>query len=166
MKSADGGAADAAVLINVDRAADRGQTVEGTLPLHRLPRLAAVHDEQRGADDGTDDRGTRASDVVSYALHFSRDSQSRAIVDGTVSATVAACCQRCLRPMRQQVSATVDAVLLPAGTQPTRELDAIDWIELEREAMNIAAFCDEELLLAMPVITRHDEDDEACQPRE
>lgn len=105
----------------------------------------------------------RPAGVVRYELHFAPDQEEGRIrVTGHLGAELDAICQRCLQPFRLPLEADVNVSVadspLPA-TQPGSSLDQ-DASELDEADLdglgNLADLVEDELLLAIPFLPRHE----------
>ncbi|MCH8847054.1 MAG: DUF177 domain-containing protein [Proteobacteria bacterium] len=130
------------------RLAKTGKELSGSYDLHQLLRVNAL----LGADpDGQ----------VSFRLKFFRDDESRLFcIIGRLEAMLPLVCQRCLQPMQHQlggivnmaiVSDEAEAESLPAQFEPYIESGL---------PVKLQDFVEDELLLAMPLVSLHEE--KAC----
>lgn len=128
--------------INPLRLAEHEETITGQLPLKLFHRLS---------DLLIDDEG-----VVKINLRFGRDAQYYHYVLGFISSTLILRCQRCLQPIEYPIAITVSlspvfsletAKKLPAHYEPL-------WLETEQ--IEVVEMIEEELLLALPLIPKHD----------
>lgn len=119
---------------------------EGTVDSTKLPRLSEVLSEPNHA--------------IPYLLTFSRDTHGRYLVTCSIATTLQVVCQRCAGPL--DLAVEVDSTLcviaddklaekLPQSYEPLVTTDAGMFSPLE--------VIEEELLLAIPMIPRHDETD-------
>ena len=136
------------------RAVKNGLSLTGEVALSQLPRLASV---VLGGRDGSEAR-------VSYELRFERDRDGRALVNGRVQSCLRLPCQRCLG----EVGIAIDAPLrlgLINHDQVAGELpDDLDPLVITDERLDLLALIEDELLLAIPTVPRHDAG--FCQPPE
>lgn len=133
--------------------ADAGQTLSGPVAVKNLPRLQAA---------------ALAVEVVQAELCFSRDPAGRCLIAGTASAEVTQTCQRCMEPVNFPVE-TEFTLLVISSEQEAKQLPETlpgdpEPIIQERRLMDAAALVEDELLLALPLITRHD-DSLSCGPQ-
>jgi uncharacterized protein len=126
------------------RAADKRAAFAGRLPLSRLTRL-------RGLLFGT-------SGDVAYRLEFYRDEGWRAIVRGSIRATLYQECQRCLETVAHEADVRI---ALAVVTDDSAEVPGQhDPLVVEEGFVHPLALIEDELLLDLPQIPRHDPD--AC----
>ncbi|MDJ0759714.1 MAG: DUF177 domain-containing protein [Woeseiaceae bacterium] len=112
-------------------------------------------------DDGQMPENWRES-VVSGELVFGFAAQQPQAVTltGHVDATVDAVCQRSLEPFSVPLSAELK-LLLQAPGDDAPDLDGFDVWELEETTFRPVDIVDEVLVMAMPMIARHDVADSA-----
>ena len=102
----------------------------------------------------------RDADVVGQLRFGFADAQDRLpALEGEVSATVDAVCQRCLEPMKQPLA--VDMRLLFAEAGPDAVEDGYEVWEMDEERLRPLDLVEEVLIMAMPLATLH-ESDAAC----
>ncbi len=133
--------------VNVARLAARSARVDSVTPVSAMERFRTVL---------ADDSGT-----VESALAFSVDEQSRMKVSGTARAGVQVVCQRCLEPMPLVVEAAFELLLFDNETADDVGSDAV---VVERGEVSPLELVEDELILAMPIVTRHG-DGEHCAAR-
>lgn len=122
--------------------AERGRSYQGTIPFSQLDRLS---------DSLIDDRGE-----VRYALTFAKEDKVY-MVTGQLKADLFLECSVCLDKMVYSVEAHTklgivssfdEAALLPEAYEPLLVVDG---------QLRIKEIIEEELLLAIPIIPRHEE---------
>jgi len=95
--------------------------------------------------------------VARATLSFSVDDERRLRIQGQVSAEVNVVCQRCLNPMSIQLDDQVDLVMVSSEEQAKQLPAALDpWICTEDQTLVPADIVEEQLILAMPIVTMHD----------
>ena len=104
----------------------------------------------------------RPEGAVRYELHFAPEQEGRVRVTGHLGAELGAVCQRCLQPFRLPLEVEVSVAVADsplAATRPgsstdqdTSEPDVADADELA----SLADLIEEELLLAIPFLPRHE----------
>lgn len=126
----------------------RGLEFEGHLGPEDLPRL-------------------RADALPGYPLRvhaqffLERGSLDEMRLRGTITGELWQTCQRCLQPMAWEFRLEADAVLLDPEDTPAGLSEDDDCIELEADGrLRPAAWVEEEILLAWPLVPRHTH----CQP--
>jgi uncharacterized protein len=96
--------------------------------------------------------------VARASLHFLVDEERRLRIQGQVSAEVNVVCQRCLKPMTIQLHDTVDLVMISSEAQVRTLPAALDpWLCAEDESLVPARIVEEQLILAMPIVTMHEQ---------
>ncbi|MBM4234041.1 MAG: DNA-binding protein [Gammaproteobacteria bacterium] len=136
--------------VDVDHLADAGEVREIDLPLVDLPRLVP-------ALAGTE--GTAHCRIV-----FSRE-RGQPMAEVSVQARLGLRCQRCLQPVWLAVD-DVSKVWLVTDPERAEELDpGIEPTLAPEGRIALRDLAEEELLLAVPLVPRHD-DDTQCVPSE
>jgi len=129
------------------RLARSHRLLSGRLPLSRMRRLAESIEDEAGNID--------------IDLKFDVDMNGVAILEGQVSCSLQLRCQRCMQPMTWPV----DVAFKLALVESEAELDALgeqyEPLLLEDDLVSIADIVEDELLLALPIVPRHAEDE--CQ---
>ncbi len=130
------------------RLAKTGKELSGSYDLHQLSRINALLEADPGGQ-------------VSFRLKFSMDEESRLFcVVGGLEAMLPLVCQRCLQPMQRQVGGIVNMAIvsdeaeaesLPAQFEPYIDTGI---------PVKLQDFVEDELLLAMPLVSLHEE--KAC----
>lgn len=127
------------------RLAALGRTLNGSLPLSRMPRLqAAVADSTNSSPD-----------YAAFELTFGRDASRRDVVEGRVRAQLRLQCQRCNGVLDLQVSSRFALGVVTGLEQASRLPEGLEPLLLESEEIDPAVLVEDELLLAMPVVPRH-----------
>lgn len=94
---------------------------------------------------------------VNAALLFEVDSERRLRILGSVSADVSAVCQRCLQPMKLYLDDKIDLVLVSTDAQSKVLPVTLDpWFCGEDELLSPADIIEEQLILAMPIVSMHE----------
>lgn len=123
--------------------AQQGVSLEGFIPVARLPRLVGALVQTDG--------------LVHVKLDFNIGKDGKRVVTGNANAGLALVCQRCLAPVttmtRCEISLAIlwdeeDAKALPAHLDP--------WIVGEGSA-DLYEMVEEELLLNLPAVAYHEE---------
>jgi uncharacterized protein len=125
------------------RLADEGAELHGVLGLRGMPRLM----EQCADDSGT----------VSIALVFERGARGVRQMHGSLRAEVPLVCQRCLQLFRLPISAEPWLILLKPGEPSAIPADEADTLVVSKP-LPLSEIVEVELLLAMPMIPRHEPD--------
>jgi uncharacterized protein len=133
--------------IDVAALASRGEVLQGRTPLKEMPRLCDAGDDRDG--------------VVEWSVRGSRLSRpgGEAVIGLELDAAtvVQRACQRCLEPLR--VALHVNRCLhFVRGEDEAARLDAEgdeDFLALQ-PALDLVELIEDELLLALPIVPRHD----------
>ena len=134
-------------LIDPRKFADQGIQIDGETSIGNLPRLAEYRDSNH--------------EMVTVSLQFGRDEDDRRRITGTVNASLAMPCQRCLEPVTYQIEAHVDLVMVWDEEQMKALPEHLDPMMVSEEKMPLADLLEEEVLLAMPLVALH----ETCPTR-
>lgn len=107
---------------------------------------------QRFCESLLDDTGT-----VTAELLFEVDSERRFRILGNVTADVNVVCQRCLQPMTLHLDDKIDLVLVSTDAQSKVLPATLDpWFCGEDELLSPADIIEEQLILAMPIVSMHE----------
>jgi len=99
--------------------------------------------------------------IADVVLDFDVDEQGVRHAAGTVSADVKVLCQRCLLPMDLQVSAEVDVAFVHDDAQAVHLPKQYEPVIVDDEnCVDLLDVVEDDLLLALPLVTYHLED--AC----
>ena len=134
----------------VDSLVGTEAAVDFTIPLAELPRVS----HELSTADG-DAKGS---------VRFSR-AQGQAVADLDVSAAPEVVCQRCMQPMRWPVNVNSRIALVSDYNAADRVPEGLEVFLVEGDSVSVRDLVDEEVLLALPHVARHDEDSE-CAGRE
>ena len=134
----------------VDTLAGTEAAVDFSIPLAELPRVSR---ELSGPD------GEAIGKV-----RFSRQ-LGQAVADLEVSAQPEVVCQRCMQPMRWPVSVKSRIALVSDYAAADRVPEGLEVFLVEADSVSVRDLVDEEVLLALPHVARHDEDSK-CAGRE
>lgn len=142
-------AAKAPEMVNVARLIAAGSDLQGRLPLQQLERLGGMLVETGGE--------------VEYNLHFGRDEEDRQMITGELAATVVMQCQRCLQPVNIRLDRTMAWECVWSETQFPNIAAGHDPYLMVEEPVSLAALVEDELILSLPLVARH-EAHETCMP--
>lgn len=132
------------------RLARQGQVLSGDLSLARMQRLASALRDTRGS--------------VSVRLEFDLDERRKPILRTQIDAELVLECQRCLGNCSQSVSVGTLYGLIEHESQAERLPEHYEPLLLSEEPMSPLELVEDELILALPVVPRHEDGDPACQP--
>ena len=123
--------------------ANQAGLIEGTLPIqcfHRLGGMLVV----------------REGDVY-LRLEFSKGDFGSTRVDGTVSTEVCTICQNCMQQFWRKISCDVALQVVSDESKLERLTEDEDAIVAPEKVISVAELIEDELILAMPMIPRHEE---------
>ncbi|MDO8908944.1 MAG: YceD family protein [Pseudohongiella sp.] len=116
--------------------------IQGHIAVSALDRLCEIL---------LDDQG-----VVNARLAFEVDSDRRLRIRGHVNAEVSVVCQRCMQPMKQILDDSIDLVMVSTEARMKQLPATLDpWFCGEDEVLVPADIIEEQLILAMPIVTMH-----------
>jgi uncharacterized protein len=119
--------------------------IEGYLPLSSMDRLLSLLIDADGH--------------VNAVLTFAVDEGHRKRIGGLVQASVNVQCQRCLEPLKLQLSEPVDLALVSTQEKAKQLPTQIDpWLS-DEDNLALADIVEEQLILCMPFVNMH----ENCQ---
>ena len=124
------------------RLADQGKRFAGHIELDKLPRLAAVLMDTAGTAD--------------FDLLFDRDNRRRATIKGFVRSSLKLECQRCLERLELPVDARVSLAVIEVAAEAERLPEEYAPILIEEDRLPLLDLVEDELLLAIPQIPRHE----------
>jgi uncharacterized protein len=97
-------------------------------------------------------------------LQVSLDDNHRRIINGEIEADVSVICQRCLEPTQIQLAESFKLGLVETENHITKLPDDIDpWMVTDTKLV-IADFLEEQLILAMPIVSYHSAGCQAALP--
>ncbi len=134
------------ITINPIRSAQRRLVCEGVFKLSEMTRLLAVSESR--------------SEQVQVSVKFDMDEQGLTVMSGSASVLVALTCQRCNEPFEQLLE--VKFTFSPAKNEEAAEKipSYYDVIELDENGeVNLRELIEEEFILAIPLIPRHELED-------
>lgn len=129
--------------IDLWRLTAEGGRLEGSLALAALPRLVA----ELNRTDG----------VASVALAAGMDRQGIRFIKGALRTKVELVCQRCLGPFQLALDVTVSLGLVRSEAEADRLPEEYEPLLVPDGVIHVADLVEDELLLALPRIPRHDE---------
>ena len=134
----------------VDTLVGTEAAVDFSIPLAELPRVS----HELSAADGE----------AIGKVRFSRQ-LGQAVADLEVSTQPEVVCQRCMQPMRWPVNVNSRIALVSDYDAANRVPEGLEVFLVEADSVSVRDLVDEEVLLALPHVARHDEDSE-CAGRE
>lgn len=128
----------------VHKEVSRNGCFEGRIPLTKLERLCGLLHAQSA------DRG----DCVSVNFEFERNEFDVPTVSGRLETTLVLECQRCLEPM--EVPVELDFGLMVDADDSVLQESSQDSIDSDEGFIDLFALVEDELILAVPLVAKHD----------
>jgi uncharacterized protein len=128
--------------VNHRKLATEKRKIEGTLPLAQLERLS--------------DAVLGSNGDIEVSLSFRRGRNRSGLVVGSAKARVLLECQNCMNPFELALEATYRHQLVQDEEQLTALDEEQDGIVCASEMVEIAELLEDELLLALPMVARHE----------
>jgi uncharacterized protein len=142
-------------LLDIGPLADGRAEVDFSIPLQHFPRVLPLLAAPAGEAAGR--------------IDFSREGRL-AVAEVTVAAEVTLTCQRCLTPLVQKIAGHGRAALVATPAEAERVPDTLETVLAPEYRITIRDLVEEELLLALPLVPRHEDDscagDSAGTPEE
>src|SRR5881394_1932384 len=129
----------------VDSLVGTEAAIDFTIPLAELPRVS----HELSATDGD----------ATGRVRFSRQ-QGLAVADLEVSAQPEVVCQRCMQPMRWPVNLNSRIALVSDYAAADRVPEGLEVFLVEADSVSVRDLVDEEIMLALPHVPRHEEGSE------
>lgn len=139
------------VEINPFRLVEQRRSLVGSLALSRLPRLQDML--------CSDDSGGYAGGV-SVQMDFDRTEIGLPHVSGEIEVQFDLTCQRCLDKLTHSVTIPLNVILVKTDAQAERAPEGFDTYLVEDDRLFMQDFIEDEILLALPLSTMHEE----CEP--
>lgn len=124
------------------RFADLEKEISGEMPLELMHRLSGCLLESAG--------------VAHFHLRFQRDPQRRATLVGNIRADLVLECQRCLEAVSLPVNIEVSVAFVEGFDQAAQLPDAVDPCVVEDGQIHLRDLIEDELLLVLPQVAKHD----------
>ncbi len=112
-----------------------------TVPVAALPRLAETLSDSRGS--------------IEADVRVSRASSGIPLVEGTLRGRLRRDCQRCLEPVDLDVRIVLKLAVTGTGGEELAPADFEPW-QTEQQDVTLGQLLEDELLLALPMVTRHE----------
>lgn len=133
--------------VNPFRLIEQRRSLMGVLPLQQLPRVREL------AAESTD------SEFV-VEMVFTHSASGLPLITGSVKGELVLSCQRCLKPVGVKVDTQINVVLTTSQVDREPEEEGYELYIVDDERIFVRDFIEDEILLALPVVPRH----EHCQP--
>ena len=124
--------------------AERGVVIEGEIDLARLGRLKELLNSSEGK--------------VKARMRFGRRSDDMLIMELHCEATLELVCQRCLEPLDYEVRERVDFAIAEDENALSVIPQGMDLIALEGDRFQPATLIEDELIVSLPLVAKHDRD--------
>ncbi len=131
----------------VDTLVGTEAAVDFTIPLAELPRVS----HELSATDGE----------AIGKVRFSRQ-LGHAVADLEVAAQPEVVCQRCMQPMRWPIKVKSRIALVSDYAAADRVPEGLEVFLVEADSVSVRDLVDEEILLALPHVARHEEGSECA----
>lgn len=136
------------ITIDPYKSAQRGLVCEGTFELSGMHRLLAVC--------------TPCSELINVSVKFDVDELALVTITGQASTTLALTCQRCTEAFEQVFKVNMTFSPIKKADDADELPSYYDAIELDENGeVNLLELVEDELLLSIPLIPRHEAQD--CQ---
>jgi uncharacterized protein len=96
------------------------------------------------------------ADRVALEATFGSDEAGHPLITGSAEVTVTLRCQRCLGPVEQQLHAPFRLAVVVSEADAQRLPDDLDAVIVEGRSIETAALVEDELILALPLVGRHE----------
>ena len=127
------------------RLAKTGKELSGSYDLRQFDRVNASF------EDGSDAQ-------VLFKLEFSRDDENQLFsVVGDLQTTLPQVCQRCMQPMQHQLSAMIKMAIVSNEAEAENLPAEFEPYIYTGVPVKLQDFIEDELLLAMPLVSLHKE---------
>jgi len=123
-----------------------GEELRGSMALVELPRLVEM--------------GVAESAGFAFAVRGAHNERGKPVLRVTAEGPAAMTCQRCLDPVTVSLAVASELELVDSEAAIEGADDDADRI-VGSPAMDVATLVEDELILALPMVPRHD----ACEPK-
>jgi uncharacterized protein len=130
-------------LLDIGPLADGRAQVDFSIPLKEFPRVLPSL-----ADPGGEARGR---------VSFSREGRI-AVAEVAVTADLSLLCQRCLAPLKWPVNSVGRAALVASNAEGDGVPETLETVLAPEHRISTRDLVEEELLLALPLVPRHQDD--------
>lgn len=134
------------VEVNPFRLIEQRRLLTGSVSLKTLPRLR--------------EQVLGAADDFAVTLDFTHSASQLPMITCQVKGEVELECQRCLEPVKWILDTQSEVVLTTSDTDRQPEEDGYEVYIVEDEHLPVLEFVEDEILLALPAVPRHDD----CTP--
>ncbi len=137
------------VEVNPFRLIEQRKSLVGTIPLARLPRIQELlcSDKDESAE-------------IKVKLDFNRSERGLPLITGEIDTQLDLSCQRCLSKLEYAITADIHVILVITDEQAERvQEEGYESYLVEEERLFLQDFIEDEVLLALPLSTMHEECD-------
>ena len=134
----------------------------GKMPLRQFTRLQELLVSGDG-DQNQDQNHGQSPEEIDVSLDFTRTETGLPIIKGHVKGELSLECQRCLQPVSYSLDSHLATVLITTDTEAVTLQEGFDTWLLEEDRLFLQDFIEDEIMLALPLVLRH-EDCEAERP--
>lgn len=134
------------VEVNPFRLVEQRKRLHGLMPSGRMSRLQEVVLPE------TDD--------FTVEMDFTRSISGLPMISGYVRGCVVVECQRCMQPVQIDVDSTLEVALTSHQADERPEQEGLEAWLVEDERLFLQDFVEDEVLLALPLVAKH----EQCEP--
>jgi uncharacterized protein len=124
-----------------DRMADSGETLQGSMRVRSMSRLADfLHDTEGEVD---------------VELLFGIDARRIRYVQGSLKTTLNLVCQRCLQPLAFPLAIEMKLGLVYSEASAQELQEAYDPLIMDQPRLDLWLLVEDELMLALPIVPMH-----------
>jgi len=124
------------------RLARSQRLLQGRLPLARMPRLAASIEDDAGEID--------------VQLKFGVDVTGVAWMEGHLDGNLPLCCQRCMQQLLMPIDITFKLAIVESEAEIELLGEEYEPLLLDDSLVSVVKLVEDELLLALPIVPRHE----------
>lgn len=128
--------------INPYRLVEQRRLLSGCVLLSQLPRIQELTSSDKGE--------------VSVELEFTVTDTGLPTIIGKIAGSVPLQCQRCMHTFEFVIDSRLDVVLLNSDAEAERLQDSHDTWLVENDRIFLQDFIEDELLLTLPVVAKHE----------
>lgn len=105
------------------------------------------------------------SGLATISLKFDFDEETRVVIDGQLALLVRQSCQRCLQQVDVLVTSTFKLAPVINDTEAKRLPDEYGPVLIEDNRINLFNMLEEEILLSLPLVAKHEGQHNECEYR-
>lgn len=132
--------------VNPFRLVEQKKCLTGLMPFQQMPRLAEVALAETGD--------------FAVELEFTRSISGLPIIQGHVRGTAMLECQRCMQAVEFPIDCPIQVALTTFQSDERPEQEGFEAWLVEDDRLFLQDFVEDEILLALPLVARH----EQCEP--